>query len=220
MVIEAVDNFVSRVVPSGYLPSAVPGIGLVVAGLASLALSAFSLTLPRAKQTAAPAESGSAWATAFGLLQKPFILVLWLVTLVDAFVHNLYFNWTGVFLGTAREAGLTVAAEAADSDIPGLMAAVLALAARTRATKQADGSWVGKADPVKKGWTAAFIELEYATGSLVPFRQSTAVRITPDTLPHAGRQSTAVRITPDTLPHAGFDPKTLPYEGDLPKAKP
>ena len=68
---------------------------------------------------------------------------------------------------------------------------------------QADGSWVGKADPVTKGWTAAFIELEYDIGALVPFRQSTAVR-----------------ITPDRLPHAGFDPKTLPYEGDLPKAKP
>jgi uncharacterized membrane protein len=30
VVIEAVDNFVSRVVPSGYLPNAVPGIGLVL----------------------------------------------------------------------------------------------------------------------------------------------------------------------------------------------
>jgi MFS family permease len=39
------------------------------------------------------------------LLKHPFVLVLWLVTLVDAFVHNSYFNWTGVFLGTAREAG-------------------------------------------------------------------------------------------------------------------
>jgi MFS family permease len=28
-----------------------------------------------------------------------------LVTLVDSFVHNCYFNWTGVFLGTAKEAG-------------------------------------------------------------------------------------------------------------------
>jgi hypothetical protein len=27
------------------------------------------------------------------------------VTLVDSFVHNCYFNWTGVFLGTAKEAG-------------------------------------------------------------------------------------------------------------------
>ncbi len=28
------------------------------------------------------------------------MLVLWLVTLVDSFVHNSYFNWTGIFLGT------------------------------------------------------------------------------------------------------------------------
>ena len=31
--------------------------------------------------------------------------MLWLVTLVDSFVHNSYFNWTGIFLGTARDAG-------------------------------------------------------------------------------------------------------------------
>src|SRR5207245_1678800 len=34
-----------------------------------------------------------------------FILVLWLVTFVDATVHNLYFNWTGRFLGSAAAAG-------------------------------------------------------------------------------------------------------------------
>ena len=39
------------------------------------------------------------------LLKHPFVLVLWLVTLVDSFVHNCYFNWTGMFLGTATEAG-------------------------------------------------------------------------------------------------------------------
>ncbi len=33
------------------------------------------------------------------------MLVLWLVTLVDSFVHNCYFNWTGSFLGAAKEAG-------------------------------------------------------------------------------------------------------------------
>src|SRR6185503_13613499 len=33
------------------------------------------------------------------------VLVLWLVTLVDSFVHNCYFNWTGSFLSTAKEAG-------------------------------------------------------------------------------------------------------------------
>jgi MFS family permease len=79
----------------------------IVAGLASLALAAFSLVLPRAPQEKREAAGAgrTAWAEAFGLLTHPFILVLWLVTLVDAFVHNAYFNWTGVFLGTAREAG-------------------------------------------------------------------------------------------------------------------
>jgi len=77
----------------------------VVAGAASLALAAFSLVLPRSGASA-PAPAGrTAWAEAFALLRHPYFLVLWLVTLVDAFVHNAYFNWTGVFLGTAREAG-------------------------------------------------------------------------------------------------------------------
>ena len=35
----------------------------------------------------------------------PFMLVLWLVTFIDATVHNLFFNWTGTFLGTAASAG-------------------------------------------------------------------------------------------------------------------
>ena len=46
-----------------------------------------------------------AWLEAVKLLKHPFVLVLWLVTLVDSFVHNCYFNWTGVFLGTAPAAG-------------------------------------------------------------------------------------------------------------------
>ena len=79
----------------------------IVAGIASLALALFGLTLPRsAPRTAATATSGQpAWAVAFGLLKHPFILVLWLVTLVDSFVHYAYFNWTGVFLGTPQPAG-------------------------------------------------------------------------------------------------------------------
>jgi hypothetical protein len=80
----------------------------IVAGLASLTLAGFSLMLPRTPPTAVAAAASSnklAWVEAVGLLKHPFILVLWLVTLVDSFVHNSYFNWTGVFLGTAREAG-------------------------------------------------------------------------------------------------------------------
>jgi uncharacterized membrane protein YeaQ/YmgE (transglycosylase-associated protein family) len=53
----------------------------------------------------------SAWVQAVQLLKHPFVLVLWLVTLVDSFVHNCYFNWTGTFLGTAKaDGGVGIAA--------------------------------------------------------------------------------------------------------------
>ena len=52
-----------------------------------------------------------AWLEALRLLKHPFVLVLWLVTLVDSFVHNCYFNWTGTFLGTAKaDGGVGIAA--------------------------------------------------------------------------------------------------------------
>ena len=77
-----------------------------VAGIASLALAAFSFVLPHTP----PKKSGNgaeklAWLEALKLLKHPFVLVLWLVTLVDSFVHNCYFNWTGSFLGADQAAG-------------------------------------------------------------------------------------------------------------------
>jgi MFS family permease len=80
----------------------------VVSGIASLVLAAFSLTLPHTppkKVEAGAAGEKLAWLEALQLLKHPFVLVLWLVTLVDSFVHNCYFNWTGVFLGTPESAG-------------------------------------------------------------------------------------------------------------------
>lgn len=80
----------------------------IVAGLASLALAAFSLILPHTEPKKAAAEGAGeklAWLEALKLLKSPFVLVLWLVTLIDAFVHNCYFNWTGIFLGTPKDAG-------------------------------------------------------------------------------------------------------------------
>lgn len=78
-----------------------------VAGIASLVLAVFSLTvLPHTPPK--PAEGGQlqlAWLEAAGLLVLPFVAVLWMVTFVDAFVHNAYFNWTGGFLGTAAAKG-------------------------------------------------------------------------------------------------------------------
>ncbi len=79
----------------------------IVAGIASLTLAAYSLVLPHTppKKATEGAVEKLAWLEAVKLLRHPFVLVLWVVTLVDSFVHNLYFNWTGIFLGTAREAG-------------------------------------------------------------------------------------------------------------------
>ena len=78
----------------------------IVAGGASLALAGFSFLLPPTppNKTGKGAE-GLAWLEAMKLLKHPFVLVLWLVTLVDAFVQNCYFNWTGMFLGTASGTG-------------------------------------------------------------------------------------------------------------------
>ncbi len=79
----------------------------IVAGVASLVLAVFSLGLPHTPpKKAVEGQSGSlAWLEALRLLKHPFVLVLWLVTFVDAFVHNCYFNWTGSFLGAATTAG-------------------------------------------------------------------------------------------------------------------
>jgi len=78
----------------------------IVAGIASIALAAFSLLLPHtpAKKPTGQEESFAA-LQAIRLLKHPFVLVLWLVTFIDAFVHNCYFNWTGGFLQASREAG-------------------------------------------------------------------------------------------------------------------
>jgi nucleoside transporter len=78
----------------------------IVAGAASLVLAAFSLTLPHTPPKPAVAGANKfAWLEAVKLLSIPFILVLWIVTFVDATVHNLFFNWTGRFLGTDPAGG-------------------------------------------------------------------------------------------------------------------
>ncbi len=74
----------------------------IVAGIASLVLAAYSLTLPHTPPKRGSEAGGEslAWLEAVKLLKHPFVLVLWVVTFVDSFVHNVYFNWTASFLGS------------------------------------------------------------------------------------------------------------------------
>ncbi len=71
----------------------------LVAGLASYALAAFSLTLPATPPNRAAA--GSAPLAAIRLLAVPSLLVLFIVTFLDALVHQCYFQWTSPFLERA-----------------------------------------------------------------------------------------------------------------------
>ena len=73
----------------------------VVAGVASLLLAAFSLKLPHTPPKPASKEDDKlAWLEASRLLKNPVVMVLFIVTFLDAFVHNSYFALTGTFLAS------------------------------------------------------------------------------------------------------------------------
>jgi nucleoside transporter len=78
---------------------AAKNVGFLVAGVAELILAAFSLTLPHTPPKPA-SKSGEKFAflEAIRLLKVPFILVLFIVTFIDACVHQCYFIWTESFL--------------------------------------------------------------------------------------------------------------------------
>lgn len=71
----------------------------IVAGIASLVLAAFSLTLPHTPPNKQVTGTESlAWLKTMKLLAYPFVFILWLVTFVDAAIHQSFFSWTGRFL--------------------------------------------------------------------------------------------------------------------------
>jgi nucleoside transporter len=79
----------------------------LVAGIASLILAAYSLTLPHTPpKRAAAGEGGLAWLKAAKDLSKPFLLVLFAVTFIDSVIHNGYFLLAGNFLGDDKAAAI------------------------------------------------------------------------------------------------------------------
>jgi MFS family permease len=67
--------------------------------VASLLLAAFSLTLPHTPPKPATNEENSlAWLEAMKLLRKPFLFVLFVVTLIDATVHDGFFFFAFTYL--------------------------------------------------------------------------------------------------------------------------
>lgn len=70
-----------------------------VAGVASLLLAGFSLSLPHTPPR--PVTAGAekfAWLESMKLLRIPFVMVLFIVTFIDAAVHTCYFIWTDSYL--------------------------------------------------------------------------------------------------------------------------
>lgn len=70
----------------------------VVAGIASFVLAAISPTLPHTPPKPAAGGDSLAWLKAARFLKHPFIAVLFLVTFIDAAVHQSFFYWTASFL--------------------------------------------------------------------------------------------------------------------------
>jgi nucleoside transporter len=71
----------------------------LVAGIASLLLAAYSLTLPHTPpKPATNAREKFAWLEAMRYLRLPYILVLFIVTFIDATVHSCYFVFTDRYL--------------------------------------------------------------------------------------------------------------------------
>jgi nucleoside transporter len=73
----------------------------LISGIASVFLAVFSLSLPHTPaKPAAAGEGGFAWLKAARHLSKPYLLVLFIVTFIDATIHNGYFLMAGSFLGS------------------------------------------------------------------------------------------------------------------------
>jgi len=72
----------------------------ITAGIASLLLAAFSLTLPHTPPKPAKNDDNAfAWLEAMRYLRYPFLLVLFIVTFIDATIHDGFFFFAFTYLG-------------------------------------------------------------------------------------------------------------------------
>jgi len=55
----------------------------------------------------------------------------------------------------------------------------------TALTPSGPNTWVGKVTVPAKGWTAFFVELSFPTAGKYPFKETSGIRVLPDTLPYA-----------------------------------
>ena len=55
----------------------------------------------------------------------------------------------------------------------------------TPLTPSGPNTWVARITPPPKGWTAFFVELTFPTAGKYPFKETSGVRVLPDTLPYA-----------------------------------
>jgi nucleoside transporter len=76
-------------------------ICFLVGGVLALVLAAYSLTLPHTPPKPKVEGEGQAWIEALRMLAAPAMLVLWLVTFIDAAIHQAFFVWTDSFLSSA-----------------------------------------------------------------------------------------------------------------------
>ncbi len=56
-----------------------------------------------------------------------------------------------------------------------------------------NGIYSARVEAPEKGWTAYFVELHFDSGTPLPFRFSTEVRVVPDTLPYADKLNAAAK---------------------------
>jgi PhoPQ-activated pathogenicity-related protein len=68
-------------------------------------------------------------------------------------------------------------------------------------SQEEEGVYVARAESPSEGWSAYFVELTFESPGCLPLKVTTAVR-----------------VTPDELPHAGVDLREVPYELELEKA--